>query len=770
MTAAVVFLAFPMPEAYNMSLLPGEIADRDVKADRDFMVNDEVTMEKMRETAVRSSPAVFDLDDMSAAGVQEIVRSLFERGRTIYNAPKIVSPVFSSGQPVQEPDATELERLKTSFNSAFNLDDNSQTFNVLAQIGFSIPAERTVLRLVMDLLNQGVVAEKRLLLDQTSNGIVVRLINSKQESLVPYPTLFPSLQEARRLVRERALLYAADFEPDQTKAIIAVAQSLLRPTLVLNQAETEQRRGAAVAQVAPVFFRVKRGEMIVREGQRVDLLTREKLMALAGKADRGDWLFKACGFFLLSFIFLFVTTSVIPRIGRSVRLLDRDFAFLASLLLINLVIAYVAVAIGNVVGRNLPGVTKLTILYLSPLAAGAMLSTIFIGPLTGIFFSVVSSALAALVFDLSLPAFFYFFLGSIVGLVGVVQVRDRGGVVRTGLLVGLVNLGTITAFGFLDKTLLGSGVWFNLLAGFLSGLLSGVVATGLLPLFEMAFRYTTNVKLLELANLDRPILRELMLQAPGTYHHSVIVGAMVEAAAEAIGANPLLAKVSAYYHDLGKMKKPLYFIENQVSGENKHEKLAPSMSALILISHVKDGLELARRHKLSPEITNILQQHHGTSLISYFYQKAKDSRTSDAPEINIEDYRYPGPKPQTREAGLVMLADAVEAASRSLGEANPARVQGMVQKLINNIFSDGQLDECELTLKDLHLIARSFNKILTAIFHRRIEYPEPAAKEASARTKTAHANSSKQPPKDSSDQDRPDKEPRKEDLKRLGMS
>jgi hypothetical protein len=275
---------------------------------------------------------------------------------------------------------------------------------------------------------------------------------------------------------------------------------------------------------------------------------------------------------------------------------------------------------------------------------------------------------------------------------------------------------------------------------------------------------------MELANLDQPVLRDLMVQAPGTYHHSVIVGALVEAAAEAIGANPLLAKVSAYYHDLGKMKKPLYFVENQGYGVNKHEKLAPSMSSLILISHVKDGVELARKHKLSREIIDIIQQHHGTSLIAYFYHKAQNCRNTAQPEINIEDYRYPGPKPQTREAGLVMLADAVEAASRSLVEPNPARIQGLVQKIMNNIFSDGQLDECELTLKDLHSIARSFNKILSGIFHRRIAYPERAPRDAVFKKQAENGHQPDKPTKPDPHRPKSDDVEGPSNLRRLGLS
>jgi hypothetical protein len=308
------------------------------------------------------------------------------------------------------------------------------------------------------------------------------------------------------------------------------------------------------------------------------------------------------------------------------------------------------------------------------------------------------------------------------------------------------------------------------LSGFLGGVLAGVVATGILPLVEMSFGFTTDIKLLELANLDQPLLRELMVQSPGTYHHSVIISNMVEATAKAVNANPLLARVSAYYHDIGKIKKPLYFIENQRAGENRHEKLAPSMSSLILISHVKDGIELAKRYKLGREITDIIQQHHGTSLISYFYQKAKDQTVKKANKsisVKKEDFRYPGPKPQTKEAGLVMLADMVEAASRSLRDPTPARIQGTVQTILNKVFSDGQLDECELTLKDLHEIAKSFNKTLSGIFHQRVEYPDSSPK-AAKRATNGHPDQGAQ--ESSWDRKSEDKADSEKGLRRLGLS
>ena len=226
-------------------------------------------------------------------------------------------------------------------------------------------------------------------------------------------------------------------------------------------------------------------------------------------------------------------------------------------------------------------------------------------------------------------------------------------------------------------------------------------------------------------NLEQPLLQQLMVNAPGTYHHSLVVANMVEAGARAIGANSLLAKVAALYHDVGKLKKPQYFIENQFGGVNVHDKLAPSMSALVLISHVKKGVELAQQYRLGPEITDLIQQHHGTSLISYFYNKAiEQAEQRGEGAVREDEFRYPGPKPQTKEAGLLVLADAIEASSRTLVDPTPSRVKGHIKTIVRKFFTEGQLDESELTLKDLHLAEEAFLRILSGIFHQRIEYPD----------------------------------------------
>jgi hypothetical protein len=391
-------------------------------------------------------------------------------------------------------------------------------------------------------------------------------------------------------------------------------------------------------------------------------------------------------------------------------------------------------------------------------------------------FSLIISILASIVTGWRLEFFIYFLVGSVLATYGVRNCRERMVLIKTGLWVGLLNILMVLSIQALPIQTLYENPYspagaISLITCFLGGALAGVIATGFLPLIEMVFGFTTDIKLLELSSLDQPILKDLMVNAPGTYHHSVIVSSMVEATAESIYANPLLAKVSAYYHDIGKTKKPLYFVENQVRGDKRHEKLAPSMSSLILISHVKDGVELAKQHRLGKEIVDIIQQHQGTRLISYFYQKAKEQTKEKGGKslpVKEEDFRYPGPKPQTKEAGLVLVADAAEAAARTLVDPAPARIKGMVQKIINDVFSDGQLDECELTLKDLNQIAKSFTKTLSGIFHSRIEYPEPIVKGETGKKKE-NGDSDKLPASHERYRSREDKDEVKEDLRRLGI-
>jgi putative nucleotidyltransferase with HDIG domain len=310
-------------------------------------------------------------------------------------------------------------------------------------------------------------------------------------------------------------------------------------------------------------------------------------------------------------------------------------------------------------------------------------------------------------------------------------VRSRSAYLRGALWISISLLPFAIVSLIIDPNSSPLDASIRILACCISGLTAALFAVALTPILEYFGEYVSDMRLIEMATLDHPLLKELSIQAPGTWNHSMVIGMMVESAANAIGANPVVCRVGAYFHDIGKSTKPLYFVENQEPGANRHDKLSPSMSALIIRAHVKDGIELARRHKLPKIIEAMIPQHHGTSLIEYFYDKARKEAEDmgvDPDTVDRALYQYPGPRPQTKEAGLLMLADGIEAAARTLSEPTQDRIQGLVQKMMNKVFASGELNECELTLHDLHLIARSFTHILTGIYHQRIAYAEPADK------------------------------------------
>lgn len=383
------------------------------------------------------------------------------------------------------------------------------------------------------------------------------------------------------------------------------------------------------------------------------------------------------------------------------------------------------------------------LIYAIPIAAGPMLTALLIDIHTAIVVSVITSLLGGL--WLGNPSYSIFsFVAGVTGAFGVIRCKKRSAIWRAGFFVGLASVFTSLTIALLRGKLLSVEAPLGAGFAFLNGIIVATLVSAFLPLFEHFFRRTTDISLLELLDLDQPLMRNLLVVAPGTYHHSIIVGNLVESAAEAVGVNPLLARVSAYYHDIGKIKMPEYFVENQTGPISKHDTLTPHMSSLILISHVKEGVELAREDKLPESIIDIIHQHHGTSLITYFYQKAKAEHGDTGSSLNEEDFRYPGPKPQTRVAALVLMADAVEAASRVLTDPTPSRVSALVNRIVDHFLIDGQLNDCELTLKDLQEIKKHFIYILNSIFHRRISYPGFEIKDEDSDKEPAKAETSKQ--------------------------
>jgi hypothetical protein len=312
--------------------------------------------------------------------------------------------------------------------------------------------------------------------------------------------------------------------------------------------------------------------------------------------------------------------------------------------------------------------------------------------------------------------------------------RRRSQIIHAGLIVGLVQAASLFLIKHFQVT--EPQTYFIALA---NGIFSSIIVIGVLPVFEYIFGTATDISLLEMADFNHPLLQRMVLEAPGTYHHSLVVGNLAESACQVVGANALLARIGAYYHDIGKLQKPEYFSENQSLENSKHDSLSPTMSKMVIMNHVRDGMELAKKNKLNPALIEFILQHHGNSLVYYFYRRALENLEDDQ-EIREEGFRYPGPKPNTKETAIVLLADSVEAATRALKEPAPTKIQEVAHKIINNKFIDGQLDECDLTLKDLEGISAVFVRILSGIYHSRTRYPESPTSENS-HNKSAKENS-----------------------------
>ncbi len=732
---------------------PGDVASRDIKAPKDILIPDLDLTEKKR---IEAEDAVLPFYDFDARAGQEISERLIQAIRLLHR---------------ETARGAAPDTLHKEVETALGLNLSDADLKALA----ALPSDpqwllslRTTLQTAFE---HRVVGNRQLFQADKEKGIIVRNLETRAEE--PGEGLEDVLGPSAGLERVIAQLRTIEeITPQGRQVLQGVVQNLFRPNLTFNKEETENRKKQARELVKPVLFQVKKGEMIVRVGERVTEEQIVKLRALRDSGTEYDMARLGLGLMVCALVLIYSTHRFAQTSVRKYRPQNKDLLFLGTVFIGLFALTKLLMFISGALESAFPYIDSASYYYLFPFAVGAMLVRIVLNSETALVFVVLSSLLFGIMFGDSLFIAFYALVGSFVGAHWVRHCKERTSLYQAGMRLSLVNAIIVIAIHLISGRAFDAQLLYQVGFGLAGGFLCALIVTGTIPLVEYIFKYTTDIKLLELANLNTPVLRELMIQAPGTYHHSIIVGNLVEAGAEAIHANPLLARVAAYYHDIGKIRKPLYFIENLGMQENRHDKLAPSMSALILMAHVKDGAELARESGLGEPLVNIIRQHHGTSLIKFFYDKAKGKEGAGMPQIDERDYRYPGPKPQTREAALIMLADAVEAASRTLTDPTPARIQGMVQKIINNIFIDGQLDECELTLKDLHNIAKSFNKILGGIFHHRIDYPEPAYKERD-REPVRRNNVEdlyREPPKEAKNPETAPEKSGSEDLRRLGMS
>jgi hypothetical protein len=717
-------------------LKAGALAERNIKASRDFdyMPSDE-KLEKERKDAVGKILPVFDYHSDQATVIVSRIRKAFslmtgadagpEEPRRGRSAPA------EEGPPVPRADP---DQLRSQFAAALQVEVSPTDFATLRKAKFS-PEVRSILQVMAgSSMNQMVVSHRGVLTPFKGKPILVRHLVQGQlaragEEKVTNLDRIKDLSRVKQDLKMQASVHTAKLNPALAKVVEGLALQLVDSNVAFNRAETSGRREAARTSVRLRPITVVKGQVIVREG---DPITKEHInivQAMQSWTAGGNVVQEIVG---LGLFVLFVL-GVVFRIARSqfkrFYRRPRDVVVMGVLLvaLVGLAKGVVAVGGGVARGQDLP-----IFLYVIPLAAGAMLVRLLISAEAAVLFATVLSGLCGLLIDRSLTMTLFYLVTSLVGATGVAQVQSRSTILRAGLVAGLVGAALLVGMRLFQGQLAQVGSVYALLSAIAGGVLASFMTLALLPAMEWLFAFTTDVTLLELANLNHPLLRDLILRAPGTYHHSMVVGNLAETACESIGANGLLARVASYYHDIGKVKNAVYFAENFKPGDNPHNRLKPSMSALIIRSHVKDTVEMLREHGVPELVIDTATQHHGKTLIEFFYHKANEQKDEDE-EVRDEDYRYPGPKPQSREAGVIMLADGVEAAARSLAEPSEDRLRAVVQRVINSKFTDGQLDHCDLTLRDLHLIAKSFLQVLRGIYHQRPTYPWQGAKEEKER-------------------------------------
>ncbi len=688
-----VLLFPPTKKTREVAFNEGEIADVDVIAPLDITVplsGQEVEINKAR--AAIGVPPVYRMRSEALELLPGDLTALMERVKEIAMVDTIPPEdrvrMMKEMVPALAREPVELLLLKDTRRKI--LDD-----------GLAIQRQ---------LLERGVINDSSPL--RRRDYPHISLIDGESETLKPANGLLEQGQlEAVILGRAKRVFPGSD---DAQQLFYAIVRSHLVPNMIYDADETRQRRESAMDEVKDVYEVSKNQRIIAKH----DKVTKKQVMELEALEE----------YLTIEELKTSPAKRILLIIGKIVRILLLITLFAAALyrfdrpliremekLTLTFMILLFYLLMTALVVR-LPFLSE----YLIPVAFVALIATAFFGSLTALIFTLFASLL--LITHAELPGSFAFIsiLAGSAAIYSIAHLRERRNFYTIFLYVSLAYITGISSFGIsnafgLSEFLLGS-LW-----GIANAFACTILVMFLMPIFESLFSVTTNFTLMELSDLNRPLLKRLIIEAPGTYHHSLMVGNMVEAVAEDVNANGLLSRVSAYYHDIGKLAKPEYFFENKGENFNKHEKLAPTMSALILASHVKEGVDLARKEKMPKVVMDGIREHHGTTVMAFFYNKALEYDSHDS--VNVDDFRYPGPRPQSKETALIMLADSCEAAVRSLKEPTAPRIRALVSKIFATRMNDGELDNSGLTLNDIAVIREKFIQFLTGIFHPRVQYP-----------------------------------------------
>ena len=734
----------------------GQVAAATIRAPRDFDVRDDEATAQKREEAARSVWAVYDFDLAAGDVLRQRIASSFAQGRAAIEEwkrrnPEVAARLTERGRrrsPEQDEMVRGLASQRDEFLKTLQAVLDEDDYLELARAGFDPAVERAADPLI-EAANRGyAVAERELLAADRERGIVVRsLPGDLRASGGPYGTPperqmgRDEIDRVRDVAQVRADIDAAADEklshlaPRLRHAVTQMVRRAVRPNLAYDDAETRRRQEEKRAAVKQAVLQIRRGERIIEAGEpitKTHLLMFRALRASgrAASAAQVRWGGALFAALICLALYLFARRNV-----RRFRLRTRDVVMLAAVLVLQLLVVrgslFGAEALRDILRDELYGAywawAGEALLAAIPYAAGSMLVRLLLTSEAALVWTAGFAPLCGVMVGSGLQPAVLALVSGVVAADRVAHARTRGAVFRAGMWTGATSACVIASFALFQ------GRFWNMdtasaAAGAAVGgaLVAPLIVLLAAPAFEWMFGYVTDIQLRELANFNHPLLKDLIVQAPGTYHHGIVIGAMVDAAAREIGANPLLARVGAYYHDIGKGKNPLFFGENQ-KGDNRHEALPPQTSAKIIQRHVSDGVELARKAKLPQAIADFIVQHHGTRLIGYFFHKAKEEaeRKGEPPPPDA-DYRYGGPRPQSREAALVMIGDMVVATSRNVTEADLATLRQLVDRAIQQIAADGQLLECDVTLRDLEAVARSFAETLHGIYSARPETPPDA--------------------------------------------
>ncbi|MBE3092952.1 MAG: HDIG domain-containing protein [Chloroflexi bacterium] len=660
-------------------LKEGQICTKDILSPGDFEFADVEATQNLREKAAKSIKEVYDLNLANIENVEKEIDSFFLKIEEYQE--KIDESSKDTTAPIVETDSRLID---------VELNEMAMANEINEDLGLYISEQVIVGCLQLDNLSL-----EKIKVDTKSSLRKIMEQGIKKDDLE---------NAKKQLIRE-----ISEISLDHHDALIAseIATSLLLPSLFLNEEGTEKRRQEAIASVDDVIRTIQKGQIIIRKGEVATSEGIAILNALGLKNPKINFS-NIVGIIMITAICLLVVFLYLsyfyPDIYKNVN----------KLILLGIISIFVVLLAK--IASQVSG-------YLMPSASASMLIAISLSPNIAILLTVILSLLIGFIPGGGLNYILVSIISGIVAIYSIRKATQRSSLTRAGLIIAGVNIITISALGLISNEgyylILQNNLW-----GVLNGFLAVILTIGILPFLESYFDITTSFKLMELSNPNQPLLKKLILEAPGTYHHSIVVGNLSETAAEEIGGNGLLARAGAIYHDIGKIKRPYFFTENQEAYKNIHDDMEPSLSALVIASHVKEGIELAKKNKLPKDIIDIIAQHHGTNLITYFFHRALKENGSVNDAVAEENYRYSGPKPQTKEAGIILLADSLEAATRSLNNPTASRIKNLAKEIIQKNLENGQLEECDLTLKDLDKIGDSFSRILTGMFHSRVEYPD----------------------------------------------